>query len=389
MKQGDGSREKMFLTTKRLTTLEATCLVAGAGIGGGVMATPYLAQRAGLVSTIIIAVIAYAVTLILHIMVAELSVRTNYSSELLTIFSKHLFQGKKPLQIGFYALMAITLVCNLAAYITGSGEILSQLISISLVAGKIVFFVLAAAVVFFGLKKVAINEVFTIIIMLLFLLIMAALSFIKPGHIPFAESGLVPVLAVYGMVMFSLSSLFAIPQAASGLAHSRKKLIQAVVFGLLINLTVIVIITVCVLYSSETITEVAIVGWAKTLGPIVNVLGSLFIFLAMLGTFWSISLQLCDMTGAFFKTGHKLSWLMGTLPCFIVALLPMASFLDLMQIAGGATAVIVALMVVPAYKSSIRAESHGDILLGKIGKNKTIAYVVMLMYILMAIASFL
>ena len=383
--------------TKRLTTLEATCLVTGAGIGGGVMAVPYLAQRVGLVSTIIIAVIAYAVTLILHIMVAELSIRTNYSSELLTIFSKHLFRGKKPLQIGFYVLMAITLVCNLAAYITGSGEILSQLISIPLIAGKTVFFILAASVVFFGLKKIAVNEVIALFVMLLFLLIMAALSFIKPGLIPFAESGLVSALAVYGMVMFSLSSLFAVPQAASGLAHSRKKLIQAVVFGLLINLAVIIIITVCVLYSSETITEVAIVGWAKALGSIVNALGSLFIFLAMLGTFWSISLQLCDMTGAFFKmghrlsseTGHRLSWLMGTLPCFIVAVLPMASFLDLMQIAGGATAIIVALMVVPAYNNSIRTTSHGDILLGKIGKNKTIAYAVMLMYILMAIASFL
>ena len=375
--------------TKRLTTLEATCLVAGAGIGGGVMAVPYLAQRAGLVSTIIIAVIAYAITLILHIMVAELSVRTDYTSELLTVFSKHLFRGKKPFQIGFYILMAITLVCNLAAYITGSGKILSELMRIPLVAGKIMFFILAAAVVFLGLKKIAINEIISLATMLLFLLAMAALSFMKPGHIPLAEPSLVSALAVYGIAMFSLSSLFAVPQAAFGLAHSHKKLIQAVVFGLLINLAVIIIITVCVLYSSETITEVAIVGWAQALGSMVNVLGSLFIFLAMLGTFWSISLQLYDMTGAFFKTGHRLSWLVGTLPCFIIALLPMAGFLDLMQIAGGATAVIVALMVVPAYNNSVRTEPHGDILLGKIGKNKMIANAVMLMYILMAIASFL
>ena len=374
---------------KKLTTLEATCLIAGAGIGGGVMAVPYLAGRAGLVSTIMIAVVAYAVTLVLHIMVAELSVRTDYSSELLTIFSKHLFRERKQLQIGFYLLMAITLVCNLAAYITGSGEILSQLTNIPLAVGKILFFCIAAAVVFLGLKRIAVNEVITLIIMFLFLVIMAVLSFIRPGHIPFVWSEPIPVLAVYGMIMFSLSSLFAVPQAASGLAHSRKKLISAVIFGLLINLMVIIIITVCVLFCSEPVTEVAIVGWANALGPVINIFGSLFIFLAMLGTFWSISLQLCDMTGAFFKTSHRVSWLMGTLPCLVVALLPISGFLNLMQIAGGATAVIVALMVVPAYNNSIRTAPHHDMLLGKIGKSKAVACTIILMYILMAVASFL
>jgi len=374
---------------KNLSTLEATCLVAGAGIGGGVMAVPYLAQKVGIFPTIIIAIIAYAVTLILHIMVAELSVRTDYSSELLTVFSKHLFGSKKPLRAGFYILMAITLVCNLAAYITGAGEILSELTGIPLFAGKIIFFILAALVVFFGLKKVALNEVLALILKLLFLTIMAVLSFLVPGEILFAAPGFVPMIAVYGIIMFSLSSLFAVPQAASGLAHSKKKLIQSVVYGLLISLAVIILITVCVLYCSDPVTEVAIVGWAKALGMTVNVLGSLFVFLAMLGAFWSISLQLCDMTGAFFKAGRRLSWLIGTLPCFIVALLPMAGFLGLMQIAGGATAVIIALMVVPAYNNSIRTASHDDVLLGKIGKSKIIAFAVIAMYLLMAIASFM
>ena len=376
---------------RKLNFIEATCLIAGAGIGGGVMAVPYLAQRTGFFSTVLIAVIAYVVTLFLHIMVAELSVRTDYSSELLTVFSKHLFQNKKPLRVGFYMLMTITLVCNLAAYITGSGEILSQLAGMPLILGKIIFFILAAAVVFLGLKKIAINEVIALTVMFIFLAVMAALSYLKAEHIPFEFSSLhpAPMLAVYGMVMFSLSSLFAVPQAASGLRHSRKKLVWAIVLGLLINLAVIIIIIACVLISSQPVTEVAIVGWAEALGPVVNVLGSLFIFLAMLGTFWSISLQLCDMTGSFFKTGHRMSWLVGTFPCFIVALLPVSGFLNLMQIAGGATAVIVALMVVPAYRNSICSIPHSDILLGFMGKSRIVAGIVMLMYILMAVASFI
>ncbi|MCL1838733.1 MAG: hypothetical protein FWG47_05385 [Propionibacteriaceae bacterium] len=374
---------------KELSTLQATCLVAGAGIGGGVMAVPYLAQRAGLASTLVVAVIAYAVTVVLHIMVAELSVRTDYSSELLSVFTKHLFRGKQPLRIGFYALMALTLVCNLAAYVAGSGEILAGLIDIPITGGMIIFFVFAAFVVFLGLRKVAANEVIVMAIIVVFVAIMAVLSFMHSGGLPALGGEPQPVLAVYGMIMFSLSSLFAVPQAASGLGGSRKKLLRSVTAGLGINLCVIAIITICVLISSQPVTEVAIVGWAKALGPVVNVVGSLFIFGAMLGTFWSISLQLCDMTGAFFKSNHTISWLVATLPAFIIALLPTAGFLELMQIAGGATAVIVALLVVPAYRNSVRLASHPQMLLGRIGKSKTLAFAVMLMYILMAVASFM
>lgn len=375
---------------KTLSTFEATCFVAGAGIGGGVMAVPYLAQQAGILPTIIIAVVAYLVTLVLHIMVAELSVRTDYSSELLTIFSKHLFKNKNFLKSGFYILMAITLTFNLAAYITGSGEILSELIGIPHVIGKMTFFIIAATVVFLGLKRIAVNEIVALTIKITFLITMAILTFISPGNISFIAPPIDAMIAVYGMIMFSLSSLFAVAQVTSGLGeNSKKEVIKAVSLGLLINLIVIIIITVSVIYSSDPVTEVAIVGWAKALGPIVNVLGSLFIFFAMLGAFWSISLQLCDMTEAFFKTGHRLSWLFGTMPCFIVALLPMAGFLDLMQIAGGATAIIVALMVVPAYRNSIQTCSQNYILLGSLGKKKTVAITIILMYILMTVASFL
>jgi hypothetical protein len=87
----------------------------------------------------------------------------------------------------------------------------------------------------------------------------------------------------------------------------------------------------------------------------------------MLGTFWSISLQLSDMTKEYFRCGRIIAWLVATSPSFLLAMLPISGFLGLMQIAGGATAVIVACMAVPAYRNAI----HGadGLLLGNIGKS--------------------
>ena len=377
------------IVMRKLNMVEAVCLIAGAGIGGGVMALPYLAARTGFWPAIFIMLIAYGTTVALHIMIAELSIRTDYSSELLTIFTKHLFRGRNSFRSAFYVLMAVTLVCNLAAYITGSGDILADLLGIPVILAEVLFFICAAIVVALGLKRAAINEAVTLTVMLAILSLLVIGTFTLPAHRTLGTMNWQPspLLAVYGVAMFSLSSLFAVPQAASGLRGDNRRLKSAVIMGLLINLIVMIVITLSVLLSADPVTEVAIVGWATALGGITGVLGSLFIALAMLGTFWSISLQLSDMTNEYFRSGRILSWLTATAPSFLLALLPVSGFLSLMQIAGGATAIVVACMAVPAYRNAIR-DADG-LLLGHHGKSRILCGSVVILYLLMAVASLL
>ena len=374
---------------RELRQIEAVSLVAGAGIGGGVMALPYLAAEVGFWPAAAIMLLAFIVSVLLHIMVGELSMQTEYSSELLTIFSRHLFEGKKALRAAFYLLMALTLICNLAAYISGAGDILADLLGLPALIGQLLFFVLAAAVVLLGLKSVAINETLTLTIMLVIIGSLAVATLLLPSHQALASPslGLSPLLAVYGMAMFSLSALFSVPQAASGLRHDTKRLPAAIGLGLLVNLAVMLAVTYCTLVGSETVTEVAIIGWAAALGGPARLVGSLFIALAMLTTFWSISLQLSDMSREFLGAGRFVAWLIATLPSLVLAILPLTGFLDLMQLAGGATAVVVAVMAVPAYRNATRGLDR--LLLGQHGNSLLICVPVALMYLLMAIASFL
>ena len=375
---------------------EAVCLVAGAGIGGGVMAVPYLAAQAGFWPSLAIMGIAYLVTVVLHIMVAELSVRTGYASELLTVFTTHLF-GRRPwLRGGFFVLMAVTLTCNLAAYVTGAGDILAELVGFPGLAAKALFFIAAAVVVALGLKRVALNEVAWLLVMLALLALLVVRTARLPAPEPLAPAhwAASPLLAVYGMAMFSLSSLFAVPQAAAGLrgaadadaAGARRRLVSAVGLGLGVNLVIMVAITACALSASSPVTEVAIIGWAGALGGATHGLGSAFIVSAMLTTFWSISLQLSDMTRAFLRSGRLVAWLVATMPAFGLTLLPLTGFLALMQFAGGATAVVVALMVVPAYANAVRG--RGGLLLGRSGNRRGVYATVITMYVAMAVASF-
>ena len=64
---------------RHLTFLEAASLVMGAGVGGGIMAVPYLANQAGLLSFLPVIVVAYLANLLLHLMLVEVLFRRSRS----------------------------------------------------------------------------------------------------------------------------------------------------------------------------------------------------------------------------------------------------------------------------------------------------------------------
>ena len=62
------------------------------------------------------------------------------------------------LTLAFFVIMALVLFTNLAAYISGAAEIISELLGISLWLSRLLFYAAAASVVLFGLKAVGVSE---------------------------------------------------------------------------------------------------------------------------------------------------------------------------------------------------------------------------------------
>ena len=77
---------KKIETESKLTFWEAASIIVGHGVGSGVLAVPYLASRNSISSFILIIVVAYLVNLILHFMIAELSLN-NGGGQFITIFA--------------------------------------------------------------------------------------------------------------------------------------------------------------------------------------------------------------------------------------------------------------------------------------------------------------
>lgn len=371
---------------KQLTTWEAACIITGYGIGGGVLSMPYLAERIGYIYSLLVLAAAFIASYVLHLMIADLALKTKSGGQIVACLDEFLFRGKvkKILTPIFFALMLAILCTNLTGYITGAEEIITGLLSIPSFVSKLIFYVLAASVVLFGLKAVGVSEKIAMVFIFAFVGVLAIASFIKGSNtVPMFKADFSGALAYYGMAMFALSAFFSVPQAVEGLSGDKAKIRKALFIGFVNNLIIIALITFCAMYASSEITSVAMVGWSKGLGVWAEVIGGLFTLFAMITTYWSLSLALSDIVEETLHLNAKLAWLVATVPSLILALFNLGGFMEFMRLAGGLISIIIAVMIVPAFINA-RKEVEGSIL----KHNGTIVCILTIIaYILMGIGN--
>lgn len=372
---------------KKLTTWQAACIITGYGIGSGIMTLPYLVTRAGLVSGIAILLIAFFFSYCMHMMLAELTMGVKKGTQIVGVFQHYLFRGKfgKALTIGMFVLVTLVLIFNLAAYVAGGAEILESA-GLPPILAKVLFYAIAAAVVFFGLKVLGVSEAISIDIIIAIIAVLGiASAFHLDNPIYYAMGSGSELLAFFGMAMMSFIAFFSVPQAVEGLDRDPVKVRRAIFIGLGLNLVFILVIVFCSLASSAEITQIAIIGWSEGIGLWAQILGSVFTILAMLTTYWSISLALSDIIKEQTKWNGRVCWLIATLPSLILVLLNLGSFLDLMRTAGGLIALGIAFMVPAAYHRC--RKENGQVLLPKVLGSTPMQIVVLVAFLLMAVGS--
>ena len=213
------------MNNKQLTTWEAACIITGYGIGAGVLSMPYVANIVGFPASVLILVVAFIASYILHLMIAELAMKTEDGGQIISCLSRFLFRGrlKNVLSISFFVLMALILCTNLATYIAAAEEIIVGLIPMPALAAKLLFYVFAASVVFFGLKVVGISEKYAVSAIIALIAVLAAASvFAEHNPINLKTGNVNQILAYYGLAMFAMSAFFSVPQAVEGLNKDDK-----------------------------------------------------------------------------------------------------------------------------------------------------------------------
>lgn len=340
---------------KALTTAEGAAMIAGTGIGSGVMSIPYLVKSAGAVGGLLAFVAAFALSVFMHCLTADMVINSG-EHEITRIFSRLMPQGKwrRPLELLFFVLVAFMLTANLSAYILGGAEVLCSLLPIPTAAGKLLFFAVAALPVMLGLRAIGMGEKWLVAAIGVLLTVMTALTLTKAeGTLPLRGS-LRATLGVFSMLMFSLTALFAVPELARGMHNDARRMKSAIFGGLSANLMVCLLICVSAIAASEEVTKMAAVGLHDALGPVVGICAGLFVLLAMLTSFFVLAFSLTSVVSAQFHAKRWLCFAAATLPALLAAFIPSASFANMAKAAGGIISLLIFMLLIPAYRRSVQ-----------------------------------
>jgi len=226
------------MTTRLLTRWEATSLMVGAGVGAGIMAVPFLAESVGLAGLALILPVAWAASSLIHLMLAEVLFRTGRDMQIVELMQLYLLGGRigRWLLWVVFAFLSIAFLANLAAYISGAGEIVADLAGINLRLAEFLIYAISAGVVFFGLKAVGIAERFGAIVLVGLVAAIGFGALPLPFHAPLGPSGSsAQWLALYGMVMYALWTFYSVPQVVKGLGPDQRGAARSILVGLAIN----------------------------------------------------------------------------------------------------------------------------------------------------------
>ncbi len=359
----------------RLSFVEATSIIAGYGIGGGILALPWLASRNGVAVSALVIAVAYAASLLLHLYIGELAAGDGSGSQIVELYRKYLFTGRfgAAFTWTFFIVMGVVFLANLAAYVAGGNEAIAQGLGVPAPWGALAFYVIAAAVAALGLKALGVAEKWAVAGMAVLFAALTVATVVAraraggPAAAWHAAMTAMPTsaslpLALFGMSMFCFAAFFSVPQAVSGLSDRPGLVVKAIAAGLGVNASLILLVTVMSLVASDEMTEIATVGWARTLGPWAEGAGTAFVLLAMLTSYWSISFALSTIVEQRLKTPRIASWAIATLPTLALALAGLGGFMDFMRTAGGGIAILIAAMFLPAFYRYRRARAEPAIL---------------------------
>lgn len=353
----------------RLTFFEATSIIVGHGVGSGILSVPFLASRNRWYDILWIIAVIYGINLVMHFMIAELSYN-NGGAQFIKCFEKELFVGrlKKAATIVAFSLLGFSVIVNVSGFIAGAAAVFHAWFGLPETVGMLLYYLLAASVVYAGMKLVGICEkiaVFSMIGVIGILFIATMLSDMSPLPAEFISNS--NVLALYGMVAFSLSAVMSVPQVVKGLDGDKKKIRSSIAAGTGINVGLILLITfMTLLGAGKNITENgALVDLSAHLGGWVSVVGYVFSLLALSTSFWANTLNLRDVVKEQTKWGVKVSWAAASVPCLIIALIGVQSFVGFTRLAG-VIQVLTGIGIIIAYNRSRKREGS-SLICGKLG----------------------
>lgn len=332
--------------------LAVACLV-GTIIGAGIFGIPYLIARSGLGCSLFYFLILGATVIILHLLFGETILRTKENYRLIGYTAKYLGPRAK-LFITFSTLIGT--IGALLAYIILGGTFLNVFLpfSSSLFQSTIIFWLLFSSLLLLRIKSLAWIQLimdigFLGVIILIFSNALPLINFDN-----FISVSRENILLPYGVIMFSLIGLNAVPEVAH-ILKKKRDLKQVIIVSLLISVCVYIFFGISVVGVSglETSPE-AFQGLVAYLGEKIIVIGSLLGMLAVSTSFLILGNYLKNSLILDYKIGFYPAFLITVFSPLVLYIIGIRQFISVIAFIGVFVGFLEGLIIIKNYLKSLK-----------------------------------
>ncbi|MBD3303907.1 amino acid permease [Candidatus Woesearchaeota archaeon] len=343
---------KGFFRRNNLWVASATLM--GTIVGAGVLGIPYAIAQSGLFIGIIHLLVLGLIILILHLCIGEISLRTKGIHQLSGYMEKYLGRSGKYFMM---LSMMIGIYGALTAYILGQGEIFSTIIGGQPWLYSLAFFLLAAAVLYHGIKATGRAELAITAVMVITIFLIGAFAYDKINPAYLTGIHLKNFFLPYGVILFAFVGTAAIPELRLELAKDKQKLKKAIIIGSVTPVVLYFIFAFIVLGivglgnfdllgPNERIATVALSIFSE---PHLAFIANLFAAFAMLTSFLGLGLALKEMYMYDCKLHKHTAFFLTVIPPLCIAMLGLTSFITIIAFAGAVAGGIDGILIMLAY----------------------------------------
>lgn len=349
---------------KGLQFAEATATLIGTVIGAGILGIPFAVAKVGFIPGVVMLLALGIAMVILELMFIEVTLRTKKDHEI---------PGYGGLYLGFNAKMIALLAGiiggygTLLAYMIAQGEILQTLFGGSQMLWSLLFYMAGSYIIYRGLGAVRIIElIMTIgIFSIMFLIGLTAHPHINSLNLTYTNMS--NLIVPYGVLIFALSGITAVPQVRKQMKGSEKKLPYVIIAGNVAVITIYLLFMWLVLGVTGTqTTEVATIGLGDRIGPSMLIMGNALAFFTITTSFITVGLSIRRLFHYDYDFPRFKAWLSTIIIPLVIFIFGARSFIQVVGIVGGVIIGIQSIIVVLAFwKAQKNGHRKSEFRLGK------------------------
>ncbi len=330
--------------------LAVACLV-GTIIGAGIFGIPYLVAKSGLGCALFYFLVLGVTAILLHLLFGEVILRTQNNHRLIGYTAKYLGQRAK-----FFVTIStlVGVIGALLAYIILGGSFLNIFLpfNLSLFQSTIIFWLMFSLILLFKIRSLAWIQLamdigFLGIILLIFNYALPAISF--DNFISFSREN---IFLPYGVIMFSMIGLNAVPEVAQ-ILKNKKELKKVIIYSILISIAVYLFFALAIVGVSGSATSPdAFQGLVPYLGDGVIVVGSLLGMFAVSTSFIILGNYLKNSLILDYNFNARSAFLITIFSPLILYLLGFREFIIVISFIGVFVGLLEGIIIILNYRQS-------------------------------------